>query len=476
MIDNMTPDRDSRTIVVSDLHVSSGALDDFDSELESCFTSFLKQLASGAPVELVINGDFLDFVQAPPWKGRELESRSTSGISLCFTEDQSKRKLQAIYSAHGTMFNAIGQFLASDRRNRLVILPGNHDADFFWPSIRADCSEIIKDGARCSEEQIHFHLESSFRPKNNSGIWIEHGHQFDSVNCFKFDGAEYWSSSSPPILTDTAGTPRLCECTGTRFMIKYLNGLDESYPFVDNVKPFSRFLQLFGASAFVRGLGPIKAAVAVWAMLRYLSDIVANHPSDLLGVAESGMSDVSLRLRESITKLSPLEQERLGSALVGAGFPLDGRSPIIILSSKHSGDLIAFLAEHPHLLDVLDDSATGLLGMGGRPGTLTMKNGFVANESQNLTEAAEEITSKRKVNTVVMGHTHEPVLPQPPASYFNTGSWTRYYRYSATEKTHPWDKLRANSVANFPYQLIFVEVRPRDYARSIIFRESGNRG
>ena len=173
----MTPNRDSRTIVISDLHVSSGPLDDFDSELESNFISFLKQLVNGGAVDLVINGDFLDFVQAPPWKGRELESNSTSGIPLCFTEDQSKRKLQAIYSAHGAIFNAIGELLASDSRNRLVILPGNHDADFFWSSIRADCSEMIKAGAKCSEEQIQFHLESSFRPENNSGIWIEHGHQ-----------------------------------------------------------------------------------------------------------------------------------------------------------------------------------------------------------------------------------------------------------------------------------------------------------
>ena len=39
-------------------------------------------------------------------------------------------------------------------------------------------------------------------------------------------------------------------------MILFLNDLDRDYPYVDNVKPFSRFLQLFGASALSPGLVP----------------------------------------------------------------------------------------------------------------------------------------------------------------------------------------------------------------------------
>jgi hypothetical protein len=70
-------------------------------------------------VELVINGDFLDFAQAPPWQGSDLESFSADGIPLCFTEDQSLLKLTAICQAHQPIFKSLGDFLASKVENAL---------------------------------------------------------------------------------------------------------------------------------------------------------------------------------------------------------------------------------------------------------------------------------------------------------------------------------------------------------------------
>ena len=39
--------------------------------------------------------------------------------------------------AHGQVFKSLGEFLDAKPENRLVILPGNHDADFFWEDVRA---------------------------------------------------------------------------------------------------------------------------------------------------------------------------------------------------------------------------------------------------------------------------------------------------------------------------------------------------
>ena len=39
------------------------------------------------PTELVINGDFLEFVQAEPWDDSALRGTSKEGLGLCFTED-----------------------------------------------------------------------------------------------------------------------------------------------------------------------------------------------------------------------------------------------------------------------------------------------------------------------------------------------------------------------------------------------------
>ena len=72
------------TVVISDLHISAGPLDDCDAELERGLVCFISELSSrGEPVELVINGDFIDFAQAPPYEGIELESETDTGVPLC---------------------------------------------------------------------------------------------------------------------------------------------------------------------------------------------------------------------------------------------------------------------------------------------------------------------------------------------------------------------------------------------------------
>jgi UDP-2,3-diacylglucosamine pyrophosphatase LpxH len=63
-----------RAVIISDLHVGAGPLDDCDHELDALLTSFIEEIARQDHVELIIAGDFLDFVQAPPWEGNQLEA------------------------------------------------------------------------------------------------------------------------------------------------------------------------------------------------------------------------------------------------------------------------------------------------------------------------------------------------------------------------------------------------------------------
>jgi metallophosphoesterase superfamily enzyme len=134
---------ESMVSVISDLHVSEGLLEDFDTELEGHLLTFLDWFGQRPePSELVINGDFLDFVQASPWSGADLEDSTIEGIPLCFSKGQSLQKLGAIQIAHPLIFSALRTFLASNR-NRLGILPGNHDADFFWPKVREQFASTV---------------------------------------------------------------------------------------------------------------------------------------------------------------------------------------------------------------------------------------------------------------------------------------------------------------------------------------------
>lgn len=443
------------TIAISDLHVGAGVLDDCDAELESSLVRFINDLgANRGSVELVINGDFLDFAQAPPWAGPELESMSPTGIPLCFTENQSLAKLDAIRASHPTVFEALAAFLAVDAQNRLVILPGNHDADFFWPQVRARFAAAFPERAR---SRLHFHLERVYRPPAFPNVWIEHGHQYDPVNRFRVDEDECWSLRTPPIFLDNDVCLRLYECTGTGFLIKFLNRLDAAYPFVDNVKPFSRFLKLFAMSALVPGHGPLKVAVAIWGLLRYLARMSLTAPRDLLASAGDRLSPGALLLKW-YEDLPAAGRHAFTEALGRAGFGLNRSLPLYVSDSEQAERLFTFLTDHLDILEGIDDVEPALLDLSGVPGTLTLAGGYNVDETAELMTAAHRILERGAATAVVMGHTHQPISAEGSLPYVNTGTWTRYYRFGSRDRVRSWALLKRDAIDHFPYQLNYAEI------------------
>jgi UDP-2,3-diacylglucosamine pyrophosphatase LpxH len=448
---------DRAIFVISDLHISNGALDDFDEELEGHLASFLTWITRRPePCELVINGDFLDFVQASPWSGRELESATKDGIALCFSEIQSVAKLEAIGRAHPSVFSGLNTFLSARPENRLVILPGNHDPDFFWPLVREQFAQAV--GQAAGSTQLQFCLRRAYRPRGYEWLWIEHGHQFDPVNDFLVEGQECWCPDSAPIFQGVDGRNRLYECTGTRFLIQYLNGLDAHYPYVDNVKPFSRFVRLFGTSALASGWGPLYASVAVTKMLSYLTRTAATRYNDLLSVRAQDGTTLDHALIAWINHASDPDRSKLVKSLRGAGFDLSIPLEMVPQRDDDLARLIDFLAGHPEVIEGIGEKDESLLGE--NPGTLTLKVGFTADETEELYTGARGIVARNGVTAVIMGHTHEPVSCVKDFTYLNTGCWTRYYRFGDEEPTLSWRILRERSYERFPYHLQYAFMRP----------------
>lgn len=469
----------ARSVIISDLHVGAGPLDDCDEELERNLTAFLGELStSDGPVELVIDGDFLDFVQAPPWQGKELEAVAEDGTPLCFTEAQSVAKLGAVVADHRPIFDALGGFLASGADRTLTILPGNHDADLFWPEVRAAFADAVFRHGGAGRDRLGFVLEQVYRPKHAPRAWIEHGHQHDPLNAFARGGHPCWSEATPPIHVDRSGARRLVECIGTRFMIRFMNRLDRDYPFVDNVKPFSRFVALFGASALVPGFGPLRAAVGIWTLLRYLGRETVTAPADLLGLSGGEGGDRSAPgafLAARLGEVDDAAREAFADALRGRGFRVDRPLSMLLGEPDRAEALLDFLGEHADLLDALEaDGGADLLGLDGTGDELALGKGFFVDETAELRKAARAVRRDPDVGAVVMGHTHEPV-DDPALGYLNTGSWTRYYRFEPHEAPRPWSMLRRREFDAFPYELRYAELSA-DGARSVLFRQRAKGG
>ncbi|WP_409363104.1 hypothetical protein [Bradyrhizobium lablabi] len=404
----------------------------------------------------MINGDFLDFVQAAPWQSSDFESETPTGTPLCFTEQQSLQKLANIQHAHRSAFAALARLVESKALLRLTIMPGNHDADIYWPAVQAELKRSLSSQATAGKVRIH--LDQQYQPPEFPKLWIEHGHQHDNCNNFKINGKSYWSTNAPPIMTDRNNVARLISCVGTRFLLKFMNQMDERYPFVDNVKPFSKFVKIFLVSGAARDFGPIKALVSYWGLASFLADRLAKAPSDLLS-AEEKPERIAAEMGRLVSELGDEKAEALKSRLAATGFVIGSRTLKFYArqDDANAEKLLDFLVAHPDILGEVERDHSGLLSPGD-DGYLTLGGGFVADETRELRKAARAIIDSGQANAVVMGHTHEPVNPNPDLNYVNTGSWIRYFKEVDGNQRSSWSILKETGYPYFPYELAYAEI------------------
>ncbi len=203
--------------VISDLHLGAGDhLDEFDQD--AAFRRFLESIGERRHSELIINGDFLDFVAV------NLGRTSVKPFSrLGCTEEESLRKLERILEAHGECFAALRRFMEDG--HRVVLVPGNHDVDLFWPRVR---ERLVEEMGSPDSEHFHFAHAGYHR---EGGLYVEHGNQYYADSAFE--------NFAHPFLRDPrTGELRLERSWSNCFLEYYANGMmSERNPFINNVRP-----------------------------------------------------------------------------------------------------------------------------------------------------------------------------------------------------------------------------------------------
>ena len=150
---------DALVVFLSDTHIGGDpGRDIFESPEE--LSALLEGLAAhDGPVELVLAGDFFDFLQigeAPPGK-----NRASATISR---------------PEYGELFSALRSFAGGGDR-RVVYLPGNHDAEVWWnPKIQ---DTLREEGL---VDEFAFSYAACFEAVPGRILYCEHGNQFDPAN------------------------------------------------------------------------------------------------------------------------------------------------------------------------------------------------------------------------------------------------------------------------------------------------------
>jgi UDP-2,3-diacylglucosamine pyrophosphatase LpxH len=298
-------------IFVSDLHLSEGFLNDRkcyhvneDFFYDDAFARFLEHLEDKRKAErykkpwrLVINGDFVDFLQvttAPrPDDSRAVADfrkfvRETTGkdyeddlmeiddkegrLGLGFDAPKSVWKLARVVAGHPRFFEALTGFLAAG--NELVIIKGNHDAEFTYAEVRDFFREVIDDfaaGVRPGGRAVSG-KGSGRRKRARAGrvskrvyfsrwfycedglFYVEHGGQYDAYNRYVFflDPTMYEADGKLPTIRFPFGS----------FFVRYFfNGLEERVPFADNVRPRSKVFMWIFLNELTYGLSKVGAFV-----------------------------------------------------------------------------------------------------------------------------------------------------------------------------------------------------------------------
>src|ERR687897_3759319 len=148
---------DTLVVFVSDSHIGGDpGCDGFESpeELEELFD----ELASReGPVELILAGDFFDFLQI----GKVPEGEDRASLTMDRVE-------------YRDLFAALGRFREAEGK-RVVYLPGNHDAESFWnPQIQETLQE-----RGLVDEFAYYYLASLETEGERRVIYCEHGNQLD---------------------------------------------------------------------------------------------------------------------------------------------------------------------------------------------------------------------------------------------------------------------------------------------------------
>jgi UDP-2,3-diacylglucosamine pyrophosphatase LpxH len=210
-------------LVISDLHLGRGRnLDSGGTNpLEEFYfghklVEFLEYYCSGefreAEVELIINGDFLNFLQVD-YRGHFL---------TVITESVSLEKMHGIIAGHKEVFEAMRKFAATPGRS-ITYVVGNHDQCMLWPATRSYFNEVL--GTAVKYKNLVYFFD---------GVHIEHGHMHEAAN--RFDPKRFFLKKNLP-------EPILNLPFGSHFFVDFVLKLKQVHPHVDKVRPFKRMIR-----------------------------------------------------------------------------------------------------------------------------------------------------------------------------------------------------------------------------------------
>ncbi len=210
-------------VVISDLHLGRGRtleggatnpLEEFyfGKKLIEFFNYYSSGEFRDAEVEVIINGDFLNFLQTD-YRGHFL---------TVVTEAVAVEQLHSILDGHRDVFQSMKAF-ASQPHHTITYVVGNHDQAMLWPATRQVLNEAI--GTDIKYKNIVYFFD---------GVHIEHGHMHEAAN--RLDPKRFFLKRNLP-------EPILNLPFGSHFFVEFVLKIKHRHSHVDKVRPFNALIR-----------------------------------------------------------------------------------------------------------------------------------------------------------------------------------------------------------------------------------------
>ena len=211
-----------RVVVMSDLHLGEGRGADGawspyeDFRWADDLREFLAALAEESEaIDLVLNGDTFELLQASDG------ACAYDDPALGCSEAEALARLDRVLAAHGDEIAALAAFAAAGD-NRLVIVPGDHDAALLFPAV----AQRAVDAFAAAPARVSVAGDGYWRSADGL-IHAEHGHQIQ-YRADRFDG---W----PAPFTTRSGQQHLTRPWGQSVVQALYDRHEPRFPIVDNL-------------------------------------------------------------------------------------------------------------------------------------------------------------------------------------------------------------------------------------------------
>jgi hypothetical protein len=136
------------------------------------------------------------------------------------TQRELIKRIDRVLASHTDTIASLRKF-ATSGRNRLIIIPGNHDAALTVPAV----SDRVKARLALAPDRLRIE-ERGYWMSEDGQVFSEHGHQFDKVNRFASWPLPYHMAN---------GEITMERPWGEQMVQQFFNSYEYQYPIIDNL-------------------------------------------------------------------------------------------------------------------------------------------------------------------------------------------------------------------------------------------------